>query len=967
MKRERENQRLKGSSSWSLVYALSSLRNYPLRNAGIAVILAIGIALPTTVFVWTETGTTLVIDDFFSNAAYQMRLDPVGENLDLMQVDTMVSLAQSSPFIEDVDRLTSTVGILQGEGIPEWDLYSYTGLMYANGIKDGRVIFVTNQLLANWSIEFNYSGNFSLSVGEVLVSEMFLEYTKDVHNIELEIGSEIDVDVLVQRQRGGLTPPEQLEATTVGNLTIAGIYKIKDLGTHLASAFPSITRKSWDPLAVASEVVLGMDDSIFMLQEEIGEDMVEDIESRGYFKSVVLIKPSQNALIQAGAANIGANLLSFKEQFEEQIDQVLVIGVRNINTLEAIIETYLQSQVLTVIVFPVLIMSMMLTIFTSETSVARRKGEISALRSKGASFNQVFSTFMWESLFLALIGLLFGIGLSLIMAPFVGASIGFFIFDPAILVQYFTHFNIPPLSLVIAAVIAMYLPAAFLLHVARRIDVSEVGQPITEQAEEGTEMGSFWRYVVGLGFVLSFLLGMPLLLAPSGGFAVIEILIATLLLFVASYLGSRAMRLVTAKVSGSTSFILGEKSLYMSQSLRKRKGQFIPLLVILTLTLTTTTMMLIQTSSFEATLENELSYSIGSDLRVETSPRSLIFNNTLLQYPGVLEVSPVIETWATVGDNDFYIEGIDARSYMRVGKFSSDSFVNNDSSSVLGALSLTPNGIIISQYYGNLWNKSVGDFVFLNYGSVNDSIADAFEIVGFSNSAPGFGIASISDISGSSFASQFGFQVGRGGFALANIDYISNRTLIETSELFLVSTTCFADVQPMVDVLNLDATITIFSVETFDITSQSYSIQLFMSGIQGLTMISFIFCATMGLSAIALFLGSAVLERRHEYAIFRAIGGTKRQVIAMVFGEFAGTVVAAISISLVLGVLFGYSMALLTFGISPFSPILAEILSLPFTMMLIILTLESAVMLGSCIIPARRAGSVNPADALRNL
>ncbi|MHA2187045.1 MAG: hypothetical protein ACW99V_02270, partial [Candidatus Thorarchaeota archaeon] len=183
MKRERENQRLKGSSSWSLVYALSSLRNYPLRNAGIAVILAIGIALPTTVFVWTETGTTLVIDDFFSNAAYQMRLDPVGENLDLMQVDTMVSLAQSSPFIEDVDRLTSTVGILQGEGIPEWDLYSYTGLMYANGIKDGRVIFVTNQLLANWSIEFNYSGNFSLSVGEVLVSEMFLEYTKDVHNI----------------------------------------------------------------------------------------------------------------------------------------------------------------------------------------------------------------------------------------------------------------------------------------------------------------------------------------------------------------------------------------------------------------------------------------------------------------------------------------------------------------------------------------------------------------------------------------------------------------------------------------------------------------------------------------------------------------------------------------------------------------------------------------------------------------
>ncbi|MHA1936193.1 MAG: hypothetical protein ACW97A_13025 [Candidatus Thorarchaeota archaeon] len=69
MKRDRENKLLKGSSSWSLVYALSSLKNYPLRNAGIAIILAIGIALPTTVFAWTETGTTLVIDDFFSGVS----------------------------------------------------------------------------------------------------------------------------------------------------------------------------------------------------------------------------------------------------------------------------------------------------------------------------------------------------------------------------------------------------------------------------------------------------------------------------------------------------------------------------------------------------------------------------------------------------------------------------------------------------------------------------------------------------------------------------------------------------------------------------------------------------------------------------------------------------------------------------------------------------------------------------------
>jgi ABC-type antimicrobial peptide transport system permease subunit len=132
-------------------------------------------------------------------------------------------------------------------------------------------------------------------------------------------------------------------------------------------------------------------------------------------------------------------------------------------------------------------------------------------------------------------------------------------------------------------------------------------------------------------------------------------------------------------------------------------------------------------------------------------------------------------------------------------------------------------------------------------------------------------------------------------------------------------------------------------------------------------MIAFILCVSMGLAAIALFLGSAVLERKPEYAIFRAIGGTRRQVVSMVFGEFAGTVIAAFGISIILGIVFGYSMSILTFGISPFSPVLLEVFAIPFTLMLVVLLLEIVVMIASTYLPALRAGSVDPASALRNL
>ncbi len=63
MMAKKKAETLKGNPWWSLSYALTSLKNYPVRNIGIALVLAIGITLPTTVFVWTTTGTELVVNE----------------------------------------------------------------------------------------------------------------------------------------------------------------------------------------------------------------------------------------------------------------------------------------------------------------------------------------------------------------------------------------------------------------------------------------------------------------------------------------------------------------------------------------------------------------------------------------------------------------------------------------------------------------------------------------------------------------------------------------------------------------------------------------------------------------------------------------------------------------------------------------------------------------------------------------
>ncbi len=960
---------LKGSSVWALSYAIMSLRNYKVRNMGIALVLAIGIALPTTVFVWADTGTKMVVRDYFDESTYQMSMElRPSAPYSIRELDQLITDTENQPLVQYMHRVISTAAVFSNETIPAWTSYDIYGQNYAYGLKDTRAILINNEILGNWSREFDFEGNFSLSPGQVLVSQGFIDYTEEVHNIVLKIGDEFDLDMIVHEPRNsGRTPRQNMYVETAGNLTIAGIYHCKMDRTEITDAFPDIMRKNYDPLSPYSDPVLGLDDSVMILTEDVGEELALEIGGWGYFHFALLIRASEDALLGAGPQNIADNLLAFQSRYEETYTSYRIGGLRNIWQLEAAINTYVQSQVLTVVAFPVLIMSLMLTVFTSETSVSRRKGEISALRAKGASFNQVFATFMWESLFLSFIGLGTGILMSFLLAPLIGSSVGVFLFDFTVYGRYLANLSMPILSIIIAAAIAMYLPAAYLLHVARRIDVSEVGQPITEQAEEGAEISGIRRYAVGLGAVLTGLVVLPTIISPVGFAAIGEILIVTVLLFVASYLGSRTMRLVTARLSSGTNFLLGEKALYMSQSLRKRKGQFIPLLVILTLTLTTTTMMLVQTSSFEATLQNELEYSIGADMRIETDPMSLNFNTTLLQYPGVLEVTPVVHTWAQVGTNRFFLEGVDPLGYMRVGLFTENSFVDNDTASVMAALNAQQNGIVISQTYSNLWNKTIGDSILVYYGGANETRAGGFKIVGILNSAPGFGVASTQDLTGVSFASQFGFQAGQGGFALVNLEYLYDFGGLHTTELFLVDTTCYVDVRPMITSLEQEKNLNVYTAETFDIDTQSESIRLFLSGIQGLTTISYILCAAMGLSAIALFLGSAVLERKSEYAIFRALGGTQKQVVSMVFGEFAGSVVAAISISIILGFVFGYAMSIITFGISPFTPVLSEVLAYPFLMMLVTIAAESVVMLASCYFPARRAGAVNPATALRNM
>ncbi|MFW9808284.1 MAG: ABC transporter permease, partial [Candidatus Thorarchaeota archaeon] len=104
-----------------------------------------------------------------------------------------------------------------------------------------------------------------------------------------------------------------------------------------------------------------------------------------------------------------------------------------------------------------------------------------------------------------------------------------------------------------------------------------------------------------------------------------------------------------------------------------------------------------------------------------------------------------------------------------------------------------------------------------------------------------------------------------------------------------------------------------------------------------------------------------------EYAVMRAIGGSKRQVVSMVFSEFSGVVLASLALSLILGAVFGFVMGFLLNNMSPFSRVLSATISFPFEFLSIVLFLEILTMVIGAYLPAREAANTDPAVVLRNM
>jgi ABC-type antimicrobial peptide transport system permease subunit len=937
-----------------------------LRNVGIVLLLAFGVSLAPTVMTWSSTGIKIEITQFVEDTIYQIGVQPALWS-EASGFDGYYEAEQyylQHQWVKRVDRVLSTACYVDGHLWPDRMYNLNEQLLYAQGLQDARLILVTNETLEVWKPQFQWNGSPQLGPNEVAVSNMFVHYYEEIFDREIGINSSLNLDLILGAH--GIYPNiEGNRRYRMMNLTIVAVYRSIKFPSVLADSFPSLERLLFDPF-LPPVPVMDLPDSVMLRIDRLPDDVLNEVQTRSFFAPSSLIQVNAPDLLAASESAVEENMLSILEHVQ-QIEGTISWGVQETETLQNRIDIFIQSRILILLGLPSLLIALLIAVNTTETSVTGRGKELSLLRTKGASFNQVLSSYMWESIVLSVLGLVLGLGISLFLASFLGASTGVFSVNFELFQQYLAELNVVPLSLVIAGFIAMTLPITYLVHIAKLIDVHEVGQPIETTTDEVEVTSSRWRTPFLLFILVVLLELMPFLFPPIGLLSVAEVTLATGALYLTVVLGARVMRQVFSTIADRITFVTGEKSIYISRSLKKRKGKFLPLLMILALILTSTTMMIMQLNGFQTNLAREMEYSIGADVRIQGDETPFNFSETIYQLPGVLHVAPVLEVEANIGDQYFFLEGVNALDYAKVGRFQSNSF-SEEADIALQRMNDVDSGIILSWFLGRLWNKTVGDLINVTYTQASGYTGiGVFNITGFMQSAPGFGSASTVDVSANTLSHSFGFQVARGGFALVNLEYLQYLTEYEFAKFFLIDLFEAADVESTLTLIDSRVDTAIFSPYTAKVEELSLEARLFLQGLTGLISVELVVSLGMALFAILTLLGSTVQERAGEYAILRAVGATQRQIISLVFDEFSGIVIAATVLSFVLGTALGFVMSILTFGISPILSVLLPSLIIPVQLLIVILGFETLVLILACYIPARKVTKTDPATVLRNL
>jgi len=872
-----------------------SRRQYLIYSIGIIVT----ISVISSLTIWSVTSENLAVRDFLRDFDYEVRVRSYLPD----RLPEIQAWLEDHPLIESVANISYNQAFFNAED--KDPMYRFFPLDNQddpnNPVSVATLLLPPNSTIKRLKSQFNVVGNFSLELGEVLISEQQADILETIFGEKIVPGMKLNLSVCRNSFDWGVYL-FQYQPTHFYNVTVKGIYR----------RIPSITMLQ----KTFSEDFI--DNSIIFLYDNLNRaDKLKMLDDNGLYP-VVTAKCDPNKIASGGINDIIAKLVELEDQIT--IEQSTALPFILYSPIEELQQSYGRANTIIALMIPVAVFGILQSLFAINIIIEKMKDELAILKERGGQIIQLLGSTLLEFSIVILISICIAGVLSFILASLI-PSLGVGRFSAENFKDFFTNIEIHLIPFLYTSLAVLGISLVFVGYKVNKVlpkTYSERDLAFRDNVEKwlaiillavGTLAIIIYFLIFGLKYGNSIKNIFNFTETNTEQSSIVYLLLSIMIILGSVLLGLAA-REVLSRLRTIYSKIYKKGGFFIAHNFKKSKHSLNSILIITIILSGTLIFSFSLRDSYKNVELNTNYYNNGADFRIETESTHNAIELSLLLEDGIDDAMSVLKTTGSHGyDEKVTLLGIDAVKYASIGRWIDNSFINDEvyipssymfrnTTDWLHALNNINDGLIISDGLARENNYMIGDTINIQNILIGSStyITEQFYITGVIHSAPGFGLATGENLELNQPNDHFALM----NFRKANEDFEVNNTNLVFASL--------EDGYQLVDVesnlMEMDDVLVINPSFTNEGFSDKY-INNYVPELDSFILTQIIIICFLGFLTITTNISYIISTRRRNSTILSLFGNTRITLTNTILNEILLLDITAIIAGLALGLPLG--------------------------------------------------------------
>ncbi|NHJ86419.1 MAG: ABC transporter permease [Asgard group archaeon] len=734
--------------------------------------------------------------------------------------------------------------------------------------------------------QFYVRGSFDLGLNECLISEFEAAELERVYGYNIEPGMNITLGLARKSPELGEIFLGDFEIKPYYNVTIKGIYRPIPAITMLQKAFSGSFLR----------------DSVIFLRENVDEDTILEMNING-LQPTILVKFNIEKLKEDGINQMLGKMYDLADRLEINFPNSYSFILDSPTT--ELLQSYSLAQSSVIFVIPVVATGIILTLFTINIIIEKRKEQLLTLKDRGGLNWQIIGLLLLEFLVLTLIGIVLAIITSYFLASLI-PTIASGSFSGAVFKEFFISMKFPfMLTLYIILGIAIITTSFTIIKLLNILNANLEERQIKQQER-------FYRIATIAGLSASSVMVLVLLIVLSikqykdtintynfnlyqSRNSMLIFLLVILMIILISIIATFGLNFLFKKMKWFYNRIFFKNSFFINNSLKQSKSKLTSLLLIFILVGSFNVFSFNLYSSLNNTDKQESYYNNGADLRIQTSYVDSSYANNISQIEGINEAMAVLRTDGKFSSFPHHVTvyGIDPILYSRIGRWEDAQKPQFEITDMMKRLNENEDGVIISDYIANRLNLTIGSkLAVLDLPNVTSEL---FYIQGILHSAPGLGL-----VYGSNLELNQPYQE----FILIN-DYVVKEDYgITDTNLIFASIEYNSSIDDVKEKLLQLGDVIDVNPDIINPQFVGIYIDQYIPNVRKFLLIQIILMNLIGLILITIIIEFVLKQRDQNNAILETLGNSNRNLLQIIISELFIIEIMAFLFSIIVGIAF---------------------------------------------------------------